>query len=263
MQQDLVSIIMPTYNASKFIAGSIDSVLGQTYRNIELVITDDASTDAETLAILKEYSHKDSRVKVYYLNENKGPGYARNHSIKEAKGRYIAFCDSDDRWMPYKLEKQIVFMKAKKCALCGSSYIVCDDDDKETGICIAPHCISFGMMKRDNKIGCLTVVYDTQLLGRKFYFPLLRKRQDWGLLLLILKQCKMAYAIKEPLALYRNRQNSVSSNKLSLIKYNIAVYQKILGFSRLKAIAYFLFLFIPSYYSKKVKNRLAYCAYKK
>jgi hypothetical protein len=112
------------------------------------------------------------------------------------------------------------------------------------------------MLKRDNKIGCSTAVYDTKLLGRKYFMPFIRKRQDWGLFLTIIKKCRMAYAIEYPLAYYRNRRKSVSSNKLSLVKYNIRVYEKVLGFSRIKAYLYFLFLFLPTYYIKVQKRKM-------
>jgi glycosyltransferase involved in cell wall biosynthesis len=255
MQQDLVSVIMPTYNAGKFLSGSIDSILNQTYQHLELLITDDHSTDPDTLNVLKEYSSKDKRVKVEYLNDNHGPGYARDRSIDRAQGRYIAFCDSDDRWFPEKLEQQIRFMAQKDCALSYTSYITCDDNNHETGIVIAPPRVSFNMMKRDNKIGCLTAVYDVAKLGKKYFMPTLRKRQDWALFLTIIRKCRMAYGITEPLAYYRQRPHSISSNKLSLIKYNVKVYQTILGYSKAKAYLYFFCLFLPTYQAKVIKRR--------
>lgn len=255
MSSQLVSVIMPTFNAGKFLADSIDSILGQTYGELELLITDDGSSDAFTLQILKEYSQKDDRVKVEYLQGNHGPAYARNQSIGRAGGRYIAFCDSDDRWMPEKLERQIRFMAEKDCALSYSSYIVCDDKNEDTGISIALERISFNMLKCDNKIGCLTAIYDTEKLGKKYYMPQLRKRHDWGLFLTILKDCHMAYGITEPLAWYRNRSHSVSSNKLSLITYNIKVYETVLNYPRWKAVLYFFCLFLPTYYLKVMKRQ--------
>jgi glycosyltransferase involved in cell wall biosynthesis len=254
MSQDLVSVIMPTYNAGKFLPASIDSILSQTYKNLELVISDDGSTDQLTLSILKEYAEKDSRVKVEYYSGNNGPGFARNKSIERAQGRYIAFCDSDDRWFPEKLERQIALMEEKNCALSCTSYIICDSNNKETGIVIAPEKITFSMEKHDNKVGCLTAIYDTRLLGRKYYMPLLRKRQDWALFIEILKQVGVAYTIQEPLAYYRQRSSSVSSNKFSLIKYNVKVYETVLGFPKWKANLYFFFVFLPTYYLKVQKR---------
>ena len=256
MNQDLVSVIMPTFNAGRFLSSSIESILAQTYTNLELIISDDGSTDPTTISTLKHYAAIDPRVKVKFLEKNNGPGSARNEGIERAQGRYIAFCDSDDRWFPDKLEKQLALMLARDCALVCSSYIICDGDDRETGINFAPPRISFQMLKRDNKIGCSTAMYDTKALGQKFFMPDLRKRQDWGLFLTIIKKCRMAYGIEYPLAYYRNRSKSVSSNKLSLVKYNIRVYEKVLGFSKVKAYLYFLFLFLPTYYIKVQKRNM-------
>lgn len=249
-------MIMPTYNASRFLAGSIDSVLNQTYRNLELLIADDCSSDKATIELLKDYMKKDPRVKVFFQKENAGPGEARNVCIRNAQGRYIAFCDSDDRWVADKIERQIRSMEEHDCALCCSSYILCDQNDEERGLYIAPEWITFDDMMRDNKIGCLTAVYDVKRLGRKFYMPTLRKRQDWALFLSIVRECGHAYGIAEPLAYYRMRKGSVSSHKLSLIKYNVKVYQTVLGFSTLKSYMYFFFRFIPSYTTKITKRTL-------
>ncbi|MBR1548784.1 MAG: glycosyltransferase family 2 protein [Prevotella sp.] len=254
MKQDLVSVIMPTYNASKYLADSIESVLGQTYANLELLITDDCSSD-DTRTILQQFAEKDPRVKVHYLKENCGPAVARNKSIERAQGRYIAFCDCDDRWMPEKLERQIAHMSKHDCALCSSSYLICDESNRVTGISISPKYLTLGMMKRDNKLGCLTAVYDIQRLGHKFYMPAIRKRQDWALFLNILKECQICFCITEPMAYYRQRQQSVSSNKLSLVKYNVNVYETVFGYSRLKAYAYFFLCFLPTYYAKILKRR--------
>ena len=253
MRPELVSVIMPTFNASKYLAGSIESILSQTYTNLELLITDDCSTD-DTRNILKEFSERDKRVKVKYLKENSGPGVARNRSIERAKGRYIAFCDCDDRWMPDKLERQIAHMRKHDCALCSSSYLICAENDKITGVNISPSHVTLGMLKRDNKIGCLTAIYDIKRLGHKFYMPAIRKRQDWALFLNILKECQICFCITEPLAYYRQRVNSVSSNKFSLVKYNVNVYETVFGYTRLRAYLYFFLIFMPTYYAKVLKR---------
>ena len=249
-KNELVSVVMPTHNGDRFLEDSIRSILAQTYANLELVITDDCSDNIVTLEILRRFQEQDSRVDVVYLKENKGPGYARNKSIERARGRYIAFCDSDDRWFADKLERQLAFMREKGCALCCSSYIVCNERNENIGIRISPVRITYKMMERDNKIGCLTAIYDIKILGEKYYMPTLRKRQDWALFLIILQKCRIAYGMVEPLAYYRDRSHSVSSNKFSLVKYNVAVYHEILKFSWLKSYFYFFFLFLPTYVAK-------------
>ncbi len=253
MYGELVSVIMPTHNSSQSLAASIESVLGQTYQNLEILITDDCSTDS-TCEILKSFVDKDSRVNVEYLNENYGPAVSRNKSIERAKGRYIAFCDSDDRWFPEKLEKQIRHMDKHDCALCSTSYLICDEEGEIIGVNYSPSHLTLKEMKRDNKIGCSTAIYDIKRLGHKYYMPALRKRQDWALFLNILKDCQICYCLTEPLAYYlHHSKGSVSSNKMSLIKYNVNVYETVLGYSKLKSWLSFFFLFLPSYLLKRLK----------
>ena len=182
----LVSIIMPSYNSSKYIAKTIDSIVSQFYTNWELLITDDCSTD-NTCEIIKEYAAYDQRIKLFVMEENKGAGVARNKSIEEAKGRYIAFCDSDDRWKPEKLEVQLRFMVENRVEICYSSYLKCNENDKVFGIVIAPSKISYKKMTRNDYIGFLTCIYDTHQIG-KIYMPTLRKRQDWAWKILLMKK---------------------------------------------------------------------------
>ncbi|MCH5174396.1 MAG: glycosyltransferase family 2 protein [Prevotellaceae bacterium] len=250
-----VSVIMPSYNTGRMICESIDSVLSQTYQDLELLISDDHSSDDETISILKAYAQKDERVKVFFLDANKGAGVARNNSISHATGRYIAFCDSDDRWLPEKLEKQLAFMKEKDCCLCFSSYYTCNYKGDVIGKVIAPKTLTLSQEKRDNKIGCLTAIYDTAKHG-KFYMPTIRKRQDWVLFLSILKKCGKAYAVQEPLAIYRKVPGSISSNKINLIKYNAKVYKEAFGYSNFMAYMYLSVFFFPTYFKKKFQTWL-------
>lgn len=254
MEKNLVSVIMPTYNTGEALRDCLESILSQTYKELEIVVTDDNSTDETTIDILRDFEQRDSRVRVFWLKVNGGPGVARNNSIREARGQYIAFCDSDDAWYPTKVERQVEFLKANGYCLTFSSYIVCNNEGVGTGIVNCPERVSFSMLKRDNKVGCLTAMYDASIYG-KFYLPTLRKRQDWAMFLDILKKCGYGYGIQEPMAYYRKRKNSVSHKKIALVKYNLSVYHTILGFSRLKSCLYFLFLFLPTYYIKVAKVR--------
>lgn len=248
----LVSIITPSYNSSSFIAETIESILSQTYLNWELLITDDCSTD-RSVEIIERYIQRDSRIKLFRLEKNCGAGVCRNRSISEAKGRFIAFCDSDDRWRPEKLEKQLAFMREKDCALSYTSYMTCDESGKISSIVIGKRRETYFSMRCDNRIGCLTAVYDTEKVG-KVFMPELRKRQDWGLWLTILRRCEVAYGLKEPLAIYRIHSNSISRNKGALMKYNISVYKTVLGYSPMASYLYFFILFLPSYFSDKKKK---------
>ncbi len=255
MNTELVSIITPTYNSSLYIEATIQSILEQTYSNWELLITDDCSDD-NTIDIIQKYVKKDSRIKLFCLSKNSGAGVARNNSIREANGRFIAFCDSDDRWLPDKLEKQLVFMKQKKCALSYSSYYVCVEDKDVSGEIKCKPIIGYKDLVRDGCIGCLSAIYDTDMVG-KVFMPVIRKRQDWGLWLLIIKKCQWAYGVEEPLAIYRQRIDSVSSKKFNLIAYNLMVYREVLHFSFFKSWGVFVFLFLPTYFKKKLKQKLS------
>lgn len=246
----LVSIITPAYNSADLIAETIESILAQTFTDWELLITDDCSKD-NTVEIVKSYAEKDSRIKLFQLEKNGGGGVARNNSIAQAQGRYIAFCDSDDCWYPTKLEKQLAFMQQQDCALSYSSYMTCDERGTINGIIVAPNTVTYKSSLKDNKIACLTGMYDSEKVG-KVFLPLIRKRQDWGLWIKVLSKCQKAEGIKEPLALYRLREGSISSNKFDLIKYNVGLYQEVLGWSKLRAFLFFIFGFIPSFIKKKI-----------
>lgn len=247
---DLVSIITPCYNSVKYIGQMIESVQRQTYRNWELLITDDCSQD-ESCELISKYAEQDARIKLFRLGINSGAGVARNKSISEAKGRYIAFLDSDDLWMPEKLEKQLLFMENGRYALTFTSYLTITEKNEVIGIVIPPKKHTLFANKCDDKVGFSTVIYDTTIVPLK-YMPLIRKRQDWGLVMSILKECKVSYGMKEPLGYYRKGQESLSKNKISLVKYNIAAYQAALGWSYIRALLFFYFFYLPCYFIKNV-----------
>lgn len=247
----LVSIITATYNSSRFVVETIESILAQTYTHWELLITDDGSTD-DTLSIVKAYMAKDNRIKLFTLNQNSGAGVARNQSIAQAQGRFIAFCDSDDCWLPEKLEKQLAFMLEKDAALSYTSYYEQDEHSRRQAKVICKKTIDFWSIRADDGIGCLTAIYDTFKLG-KVYMPAMRKRQDWALWIMIIQRCGIAHGLQEPLALYRDLRRSLSSNRMSLVKYNVAVYTDILHYSKFKAYLWFGFIFMPTYLCKKLR----------
>lgn len=250
----LVSIVTPSYNSSGFIRETIESIIAQTYQYWELLITDDCSID-NSIEIVEQFVQKDSRIKLFRLGKNCGAGICRNNSIKEAKGRYIAFCDSDDVWMPNKLEKQLAFMEEKNCALVYSSYMQMDEQRHVYGAVICKKEETLKSMIKDSGIGCLTAMYDTVKVG-KMYMTALRKRQDWGLWLTILMKCGVAYGVKEPLAYYRVRRESISANKWALVEHNINVYRQILNYSTIRAYLTFFFVFLPNYAMKKLRVRI-------
>lgn len=233
MCKDLVSIITPTYNCAKFIGATIESVLNQTYQNFEMIIVDDASKD-NTEEVVKSF--KDKRIKYIRLSKNSGPAVARNRAMEEAKGKYMAFLDSDDLWKREKLEKQINFIKKNKYKIICSDYEQIDEEgNKLNKIIPCKKKVNYNGILLSCPVGNSTVFYDVSKLG-KFKVPNIRKRNDDALWLQILKKEEYMYGQKEVLMEYRIRQNSVSSNKLSLIKYHWQLYREIEHLSVIRSV---------------------------
>lgn len=232
----LVSIITPSYNSEKFISETIESVRQQTYDNFEMIIVDDNSTD-NTINIVEQYQKIDFRIKLITLKINGGAGIARNEAIKFASGDFIAFLDSDDIWKQKKLERQISFMQDNQYYFTFTGYETITEDDNNTKSVISVKSeITYKKALYKNPIGCLTAVYNAKALG-KFYMPIIRKRQDYALWLKILKKTN-AYGLNESLAIYRVRKESISSDKLNLLKYEWKIYREEEGLSTLSSLFY-------------------------
>lgn len=234
----LVSIITPSYNSEEFISETIEAILEQSYSNWELLITDDCSQD-DTIEIIKDYQKKDDRIKLFRLEKNGGAGVARNNSIKEATGRFIAFCDSDDVWLKDKLEKQVAFMLKNNLPLTYSAYQKMDEKGNKGAIIYPPRKTTFNDLLKTCTIGCLTAIYDTDKIGKR-YMPTIRKRQDYGLWLTIFKDIKYTLGLHdEALAHYRVRSNSISSNKFKAAYFHYKVLRVCGEVSLIKSIYYF------------------------
>ena len=219
-----VSIITPAYNSQAFIKACIESVLNQTWRDWQLLVVDDCSSD-DTFQITRSYQEKDQRITVLRNDSNLGPAATRNAAISRADGRYIAFLDSDDLWLPHKLERQTRFMEEHKVALCYSSYGKITETGEPLGrIVRVPERVTYSQLLNNCVIGCLTVVYDTNQTG-KVYMPEIRRRQDFGLWLRILKSGHVAKGIDEPLAYLRVHRGSLSRNKLVAMWYTWRLYR--------------------------------------
>ncbi|WP_026803579.1 glycosyltransferase family 2 protein [Aliarcobacter lanthieri] len=232
-----VSIITPSYKSERFITQTIESVLSQTHQDWEMIIVDDLNPDNAN-EIIEEYCKKDNRIKLIKLEKNSGPAVARNKAIEESKGRYIAFLDADDLWKPEKIQKQLAFMKKKDCAFSYSAYETMNEEGYiSQKVIIPPSKLSYTDLLKSNYIGCLTAIYDTYKIG-KIYMPLITKRQDYGLWLKILKKTNVAYGLIEPLAIYRIMSNSVSSNKISLLKYHYKLFTEFENIGKIKSLYY-------------------------
>ncbi len=248
----LISVVTPVYNAALFLEESIQSVLNQTYPHWELILVDDCSTDA-SFEIANAYSKKDSRIKSFQLPQNQGAGVSRNFGIKEASGNFIAFLDADDLWLPEKLQIQLNFMMNNNCNICYSSYqLMTEDGSLQPKLIEALPKLTFKKLLKSNYIGNLTGIYNATALG-KIYAPVIRKRQDWALWLLALKIDNKALGMKETLAYYRIRENSISKNKTGLLKYNFAVYNKVLGYNTLKSL-FMMVVFLWEHFFVKSKQ---------
>ena len=226
-KSDLVSIITPMYNSEKYIEDAINSVLLQTYINWELIIINDFSND-DSVKIVENYSKSNNKIKLIHNKRNLGPALTRNKGIEIAKGRFIAFLDSDDLWKKRKLEKQIKFMKSNNYAFTYTRYNKININREIIGIVSSGKLeVSYKDMLKTNHIGCLTAILDIHILGKKILMPNLRKRQDHGLWLIVLKDIERAYCLNETLASYRIRNDSISKNIFSNFYYQWMLYRQV------------------------------------
>lgn len=239
MNNHLVSVVTPCYNASSFIGESIRSVLSQTYSNWEMLIVDDCSTD-NSAGIVREYASQDSRIKYFSTEKASGsPVRPRNIGVANAKGRYIAFLDSDDVWLPSKLERQLPLFEDPSVALAYSYYEkMTEKGERNNRVVYAPNEVTYNRLLLGNVIGCLTAVYDVAKLG-KMYFPN-HSHEDYILWLSILKQGGIARNTNTVEALYRVREKSISSDKKQAMSWQWDIYRNVEGFGVLRSAYYFL-----------------------
>lgn len=219
----LVSIVTPAYNCDKYISQTIDSVINQTYPKWEMVIINDNSTD-NTLSVIKKYAEIDQRIKIVSLNMNLGAANARNLGLSNALGQYIAFLDSDDLWMPKKLEKQTTFMSKNNYCFTYTAY-ECFSETKSTKLIKIPNSLTYKQSLCNTAIGCLTVMIDRNIVG-DIRMPLVRVGQDHLTWWSILKKGHIAYGLNLNLAKYRQVKGSLSHNKLNSIKKQWIIYRK-------------------------------------
>lgn len=211
MKGELVSIIMPSYNCGKYVEDTIRSVQAQSYQNWEIIFVDDCSTD-NTIRCVSILREKDPRIRLFQNKSNMGAAVSRNHGLQEAKGRWIAFLDSDDLWEPTKLEKQVNFMEENGYKFSYTCYSEMDVDGKDNGTFVSgPAKVAKSGMFAFCWPGCLTVMYDANAIGL-LQIEDIKKNNDYAMWL---KVCKKAdcYLLDECLAKYRRgRQGSVSSH---------------------------------------------------
>ncbi len=235
-----ISVIMPVYNAERFLRKAIDSVLIQSFTDFELIAIDDCSTDS-SYEILCEYERKDDRVKVYKNEVNKGVSFTRNFGISKAKFDYIALIDSDDMWRKDKLSKQISLLKKyPDTAICFTACSFVDTDSMESNFIFhIPSEVSYKRLLKQNVISCSSVLIKKEWLIK---YPMAHDNmhEDFAVWLSVLKDGGKARGINEPLLIYRVDRNSKSGNKFKSMKMTYRVY-KFMGLNFFKRIYYMAF----------------------
>lgn len=213
MIDELVSIIMPSWNTARFIAESIQCVINQTYQNWELLIVDDCSTDNTDEIVA---SFKDPRIKYFKNEKNSGAALSRNRAMREAQGEWFAFLDSDDLWDTRKLEIQLSFMEQWGYTLSYHEYEKIDEEDRPLNIYVSgPDVVSRRRMYNYDYIGQLTMMYSAKHFGL-IQIKDIKKNNDYAIRLQLYKKVNTeAYLLKENLAKYRIRKKSISHDKLS------------------------------------------------
>lgn len=220
-----VSIIMPSYNTGRFISETIESVLAQSYSDWELIIVDDCSTD-DTDEMIGQYL-TDERIRYIKNKNNSGAAVSRNRALREAKGKWIAFLDSDDLWEPDKLKKQIAFMENNGYHFSYTNYIEIDEESAPNGKSVTgPKRITKHGMYNYCWMGCLTVMYDAETVGL-IQIEDIKKNNDYAMWL---KVCKKAncFLLNETLARYRKRSGSISNHGyMKLIKWHYKLHREV------------------------------------
>ena len=218
----LVSIIMPSYNTAKYIGESIKSVQAQTYTDWELIIVDDCSTD-NTDDIIKEYL-SDERIKYLKNEKNSGAAVSRNYALREAKGKWIAFLDSDDTWHPEKLEKQIAFMLDNGYKFTYTDYMIQLNGEWLPYVYYGPEKVNERKMKDYCYFSTITVMYEREYIGL-VQIESVRKNNDYAMWLKIIKKAP-CYRLPEVLSYYIKHEGSISSgSKLKLIKHHYILWR--------------------------------------
>lgn len=229
----LVSVITPVWNAETTLAGTVASVRAQSLPDWEMLLVNDGSTDGSA-ACMRELAAREKRLRLMGWADNRGAAAARNAAIRAARGRFIAFLDADDLWLPGKLAVQTGYMARTGATLVFSAYERMDAAGRPLGRVGVPARVTRERLLRGNVIGCLTAIYDTARFGRA-EMPGLRRRQDYGLWLDLLSREPEAHGIDEVLARYRVRPASLSGNKLRALAATWALYRGPAGLGRLPA----------------------------
>ena len=249
---ELISVIIPYYKKKEYIISSINSVLNQTYKNLEIIIIYD-DLNKKDLNLLKKIKKKDKRIKIYINKKNLGAGRSRNKGIKLSKGVFVAFLDSDDLWKKNKLKKQIFFMKKNGINASHTSYTIINSNNKIVGSRNAKD-MSYKLLLKSCDIGLSTVVLKKEIITSKIKFANIKTKEDYVLWLKITFNNNKIFALKDNLTKWRKLEDSLSSSRLQKIYDGYLVYRKYMNFNLLKSFG-FLMLLSFNYFLKDIKNK--------
>lgn len=235
---ELVSIITPLYNAEDFIGRTIESVRSQTYPHWEMIIVDDCSSDSSK-KVVRKYMEEDERIKLVELEQNVGTGMAKNKALEHVNGKFIAFVDSDDWWLPEKLEKQVRFMKENQYPISYTAYrMVNADGSKETKTVNIVKSLSLEQYLRNTLIGFSTSMINIDITGQIGFMDL-RSREDTQLWITLLKQGFKAYGLDEMLVKYRVHKRSITANRVKAARQTWRLYYRIEKLGLFRSMYYF------------------------
>jgi teichuronic acid biosynthesis glycosyltransferase TuaG len=243
MTHNLVSIIVPVFNAEKYIEATMDSVRDQTYANWELLLVEDCGQDG-CREIINKYikDTDDERIRLICQPANKGAAKARNRALSEASGRYIAYVDADDLWEKNKLEKQLAFMKEKNASFSFTGYEFADEDGRGTGKVVrVPEKMKYKDALKNTTIFTSTVMFDTEKISRDMLEMPDIKSEDTALWWKVLREGYTAYGLDENLVRYRRVGKSLSSNKLEAVRRIWNLYRKSEHMGIIRSVYYFCF----------------------
>jgi len=246
----LISVIIPYYKKRNYILNTLKSLINQSFKNFEIIIIYDDS-NLEDFKYLKKYSSKIKKIKIFKNKKNLGAGASRNVGIKFAKGKYIAFIDSDDYWHKDKLKIQFNYMIDKNLKISHTHYYIVNEKNKIIGKRISKK-INFQMLLRSCDIGLSTVMMHRNLLI-KTKFPNIKTKEDYVLWLKIIKKNQYIHSINKFLTYWRVTDESLSSNKIQKISDGYKVYRKYLKFNPMKSFFYLILLSI-NFLIKKIND---------
>lgn len=225
----LVSVIMPLYNSARHVKESIESVQAQTFGSWEICVTDDCSTDS-SCDIVAAIAEKDPRIKLFKQSANLGAASARNISLENSKGRFIAFLDADDLWAPEKLERQIAFMEQGGYGFSCASYEVIDEDDKPLGKSVTmPIKSDLDGFLMNNYLQTVGIMADLYRIDKDLLRMPDISREDAGAWIQVLEAGYSCYGLSEILCYYRRTEGSLSSNKFKAARGVWQLYRKVAG----------------------------------